>query len=360
MSQVLKNLQFATQSFIGTPDTGTGVIFASGSKIYFENATGSIFPLGGPGYLIVREYTGSNAGGGTLTYTWSTPVNIKHIQVICVGAGGGGGSGAFLTSGTGTRATGGAGGGGGAIAWGFFDRQNLTQPSYTISVGGGGVGGGSRTHTAANQNGIAGSVGQYTTFGGTMVSASGGNGGGAGGLAGLTIVGGVGGLNTNCLPGPGFAIRGGTGANTPGGGLNATNAANFFTTPTIPVGTAGGGAGPNLSLGGVFGSGSLGAGAFEWNTLNANNSASGNSGSNDLVSSITLLHFTSSIYSTLVGLGGGGNGVLTPGDTTTAGGRGGFYGAGGGGSGFARGLAQSPTSPGGSGSSGLCIVVEYY
>ena len=70
--------------------------------------------------------------------------------------------------------------------------------------------------------------------------------------------------------------------------------------------------------------------------------------------------FTSSIYSTLVGLGGGGNGVLAPFDATTDGGNGGLYGAGGGGSGFARGSGQSPTSPGGSGSSGLCIVVEYY
>jgi hypothetical protein len=360
MSQVLRNLQFVTQSFAGTPDTGSGVMFASGSKLYFENASGSVLPLGGPGYIRVLEYTGSNPGGGTSTYTWNTPVNIKHIQVICVGAGGGGGSGAILTSGTGTRVSGGAGGGGGAIARGFFDRQSLTQPSYTVSVGVGGAGGGIRTHTAANQNGIAGSAGGYTTFGDTMVSASGGGGGGAGGTVGATIVGGTGGSILNCLPGPAFAIAGGTGASTPGGGTNATNAANFATTPLIPVGTAGGGAGPNLALNGTPGSGSLGAGGFEWNTLISNNTVSGNSGSNDLVSSITLLHFTSSIYSTLVGLGGGGNGVLAPFDATTDGGNGGLYGAGGGGSGFARGSGQSPTSPGGSGSSGLCIVVEYY
>ena len=360
MSQLLRNLQFVTQSFTGTPDTGSVVMFASGSKLYFENATGSLFPLGGPGYIVVREYTGSAPGGGTLTYTWNTPVNIKHIQVICVGAGGGGGSGALHTSGTGTRVTGGAGGGGGAIAWGFFDRQSLTQPSYTVSVGVGGAGGGTRTHSGATQNGIAGSAGGYTTFGGTMVSASGGSGGGAGGTVGTTIVGGAGGSILNCLPGPAFAIAGGTGANTTGTGNNATNAADFATTPLIPVGTAGGGAGTNLALNGTPGSGSLGAGGFEWNTLISNNTVSGNSGSNDLVSSITLLHFTSSIYSTLVGLGGGGNGVLAPFDATTDGGNGGLYGAGGGGSGFARGSGQSPSSPGGSGSSGLCIVVEYY
>ena len=129
MSQILKNLQFVTQSFTGTPETGTGVMFASSSRIYFENASGNVFPLGGPGYLVVREYTGSAPGGGTINYTWYKPDNLKYLQVVCVGAGGGGrvpgpslnlggskGSDSSLTSagtyGTVIRATGGGGGGG--------------------------------------------------------------------------------------------------------------------------------------------------------------------------------------------------------------------------------------------------------
>ena len=136
MSKILKSLQVVTQSFTGTSDTGTGVIYASGSKIYFENAAGSLFPLGGPGYIRVLEYTGSNPGGGTLTYTWTKPSNIKYIQVICVGGGGGGGNG---RGGAISRTQGGSGGGGGAVAWRFFDKGDLTQNSYTISVGQGGA-----------------------------------------------------------------------------------------------------------------------------------------------------------------------------------------------------------------------------
>jgi len=360
MSKILKSLQVVTQSFTGTPDTGTGVVYASGSKIYFENTTGSVFPLGGPGYIRVLEYTGSNPGGGTLTYTWTKPTNIKHIQVICVGAGGGGGSGAFGGLSTTITLQGGAGGGGGAVAWGFFDKGDLTQNSYTISVGAGGAGGASRLWESTSRGGFVGSAGQYTTFGEKMVSASGGDGGNAGTVASSNRPGGAGGLALACLPGPSFAINGGTGATAPAS-LNASNAADFFTTPLTPTGTAGGGAGYIISSAGVLGSGSLGAGGYQWNTLVANNTINGGSGSADIVAATVLLQSTSSAFlATTYGLGGGGNGVRTPNDFTVAGGHGGFYGAGGGGAGYARGSAQITTQPGGSGSSGLCIVVEYY
>jgi hypothetical protein len=78
------------------------------------------------------------------------------------------------------------------------------------------------------------------------------------------------------------------------------------------------------------------------------------------VNIITLLQFTSSIIATTYGLGGGGNGNVTPGNFTTRGGNGGLYGAGGGGSAFYRGATNTSGPVGGSGSSGLCIVVEYY
>ena len=90
MSQILKSLEIESNSFNGTPETGSGAIFTSGSRLCFENDLGSISFLGGPGSIIVREYTGSNPGEGTLTYTWTKPSNINYIQVICVGAGGGG------------------------------------------------------------------------------------------------------------------------------------------------------------------------------------------------------------------------------------------------------------------------------
>jgi hypothetical protein len=193
-----------------------------------------------------------------------------------------------------------------------------------------------------------------------MVSASGGSGGTGGAASGNTIAGGAGGLATLCLPGPSFAIPGGTGASTLGNGGNASNAVNFFSSSLTPISTAGGGGSYNINLAGVFGSGSLGAGGFQWNTLITNNTIEGNSGSADIVAATVLLQFTSSLFNTIYGLGGGGNGVVTPNNYTVAGGNGGLYGAGGGGAGYARGSAQITTQPGGSGSSGLCIVVEYY
>ena len=361
MSQVLKSLQLTTQSYSGTPSTGTGALFASGSALYFENTTGTIFPLGlsggeGSGYFIVREYTGSST---TQTYTWYNSSSIRYIQVICVGAGGGGGGNNARNQPTNMR--GGSGGGGGAIAWGFFDSASLTQPNYAISVGAGGAGGAA---TAVQTNiGNNGSAGNYTTFGGTMVSASGGSGGaGAINLTGTSTAA-AGGLAINCLPGPGFAINGGPGgvAST---GVDAPNVSSSFSTPLVPIGTSGGGASWSIAAGGTIRSGSLGGSGFEWNTLKSNNSISSNSGSNNLVTATVLLQFTSSILTTTYGLGGGGNGALTTAVTfnnSGSGGNGGLYGAGGGG---ASPLYSATTgrfgSPGGSGSSGLCIVVEYY
>jgi len=363
MSQVLKSLQLVTQSYSGTPNAGTGALFASGSTLHFENAAGTIFPLGatggGSGYLIVREYTGSAPGGGILTPTWDNNSNIKYIQVICVGAGGGGGSGAI---GGGNRFSGGAGGGGGAIAWGFFDSASLTQPSYTISIGAGGAGGGLTTFngSATPNSGQSGSSGGYTTFGGTMVSASGGSGGGRGASLALAT-GGAGGLATACRPGPGFAIPGGTGATSIFNNANDSAPSSSFSTPLVPTGTAGGGSGAHVyNLGGIGNfSGSLGAGGYEWNTLKSNNTTFYNSGSDDLITGTVLLQFTSSIITTTYGLGGGGNG----GDNISIqvpGGNGGSYGAGGGGSNARIAAAGQQNQPGGSGSSGLCIVVEYY
>jgi hypothetical protein len=296
-----------------------------------------------------------------LTPTWNNNPNIKYIQVICVGGGGGGGGGAIGQLNTTTRLTGGSGGGGGAIAWRFFNKSELPNASYTISVGAGGAGAAPKAWANNTTFGNAGSAGQDTTFGGTLVDASGGSGGGGGLTNGADVAGGAGGSILNCLPGPAFAIAGGNGALAESD-VNGPNATDFFTTPLTPIGTAGGGSGYGIVLGGSVGfSGSLGASGFEWNTLKNNNTIDGNSGSANLVTATTLLHFTSSVpFATTYGLGGGGNGVRTPLAFTIAGGNGGPYGAGGGGSGFIRGTAQSPAKSGGSGSSGLCIVVEYY
>jgi hypothetical protein len=373
MSKVLKSLQLVTQSYNGTPDVGTGTLYASGSTMYFENATGTIFSLGSTtngGYLIVREYTGSNPGGGTLSYTWNKPGNIRFIQVVCVGGGGGGGSGRYNATNA-ANITGGAGGGGGAIAWGFFDKSDLTQTSYTISVGAGGAGGAART---TPQSGFAGSAGQYTTFGGTLVSTSGGA-GGAGGLSGNTnIIGGVGGAALNCLPGPGFAIGGVQGGqcgniavrqippvdmftNT----IPITTPANAGTTlPTPPQGAAGGGNGASNSSTPSNLPAATGSSGIVFGIVIPNNSTLSGSGANNLISSSILFQFTGSIpFTTTYGLGGGGNGgPISSSGVGIRGGDGGNYGAGGGGSSWA--YTAPGSAIGGSGSAGLCVVLEYY
>jgi hypothetical protein len=196
-----------------------------------------------------------------------------------------------------------------------------------------------------------------------MVSASGGSGGvGANNAAGTSTAA-AGGLAINCLPGPGFAINGGPGA-IGLTGANSPNASSSFSTPLAPIGTSGGGASWSIAADGTVRSGSLGGSGFEWNTLKSNNTISSNSGSNNLVTAAVLLQFTSSILTTTYGLGGGGNGALTTAVTfnnSGSGGNGGLYGAGGGG---ASPLYSATIGrfgfPGGSGSSGLCIVIEYY
>jgi hypothetical protein len=384
MSQILKNLQLVTQSYSGTPNVGTGALFASGNAIYFENSAGIIYPLGATadgGYIRVLEYTGSNPGGGTIDYTWHKPGNLKYLQVVCVGAGGGGGSGFVknVTAGI-AREGGGVGGGGGAISYGFFDASMLTQPSYTISVGGGGAGGlGSTVPIGGGVSGQNGSAGQYTTFGGTLVSASGGGGGPRNQAATPFIASAsVGGRVEDCLPGPLFAIKGGNGSAN-GVSTQPARPLFFFTSsveagvvgtgapgPTvggagIRVGTAAGGSGWNNNLDITISSGSLGASGVEWNILKPNNTVSGNSGSSNLVTAAVLLQTTNNIpITTTYGLGGGGNANVTPFDYTVGGGDGGLYGAGGGATGTFRGVTGVVGPSAGSGSSGLCILVEYY
>jgi hypothetical protein len=357
MSQVLKSLQLVTQSYNGTPSTGTGALFASGSTLYFENAASTTFPLGttggGSGYIIVREYTGSAPGGGTLTPTWNNNSSIKYIQVICVGGGGGGGGGVVRNQGI--QLTGGAGGGGGAIAWGFFNSASLTQASYNIVVGAGGAGGAGRTTVAT---GGTGANGGYTTFGETLVSASGGGGGTGGGTG--TAVGGTGGQATACRPGPGFAIPGGTGGQTGTTGGNTIPPSTFFGSPLIPISTAGGGGGESLTNAGVTITASTGSSGVEWNTLKLNNAVLSGSGTSNLVTAAVLLQFTSSVFTTTYGLGGGGNGAPISASISRRGGDAGSFGAGGGGASPYPNSTTGPSQPGGSGSSGLCIVVEYY
>lgn len=362
MSQILKNLQLPTTgSTPSTPSSGFGTIYASGSnQFFYKNPSGTEFNLTVPnGFINILYYTGSATGSGvTQTYTWTKPLTgLKYIEVCCVGAGGGGGGGRKGTA----PCQGGAGGGGGAIVWATFDAALLAS-SYQINIGAGGAGGAGATATG---NGNTGTSGGTSSFG-TLVIAQGGSGGSGGQSAGAKQA--AGGQGISCTPsGFPYAINGCGGGPITNSPSNPVTNANpifdadgaFGTNDTNPgLGGGGGGSGGSFTVNGIA-SASRGADGYQFNTLITNGGNPGGNATPPTDNMITtLLQFTGS--TTLYGLGGGGHG----GGAGGAGGNGsngGLYGAGGGGGGASTvTTAGLPAGNGASGSSGLCIVVEFY
>lgn len=383
MSQILKSLQLSTTgSAPGTPNSDFGVVYASGSnKFFFKNSSGTEVDISTPGRgrISILYYTGSAIGDGTTqTYTWNKPVGLKFIEVCCVGAGGGGGGG--MRSG-GAVSTGGAGGGGGAIVWVTFDADTLTNSSYSIVVGAGGAGGAGSTTSTGNV-GITGGTSSF----GTLVIARGGAGGVAGGFSISSQT--SGGQALLCTPaGYPYSING-----CNAGTLDATAIGPAYSSPAfvifdnaaltldegrsgggvltnIPKGRGGGGGGYGGGNTGGIHSGSRGSNGYQFTTLITNGGfpGSGSSGQNATTPTdnmiTTLLQFSGS--TTTYGLGGGGHGGgFTTGSINTnagSGSNGGLYGAGGGGGGqMLSGNAAHRGGNGGSGSSGLCIITEFY
>lgn len=275
-----------------------------------------------PPSYIMHEYT---AGA-----TWSKPSGLRGVWVLGYGAGGGGGAGVVAAGGNGT---GGGGGGGGARVWMWIPASALGA-TETITIGAGGAGG---TTTA-------GSAGGDTSFG-SIVIAKGGLGGAVGSTASGTVSGGPGGQPVSCVPSLGpFALIGGSGgsgvrqlnqspgtngengaAAGPGGGggggllssapcagyagggcyhggsltsggaagasgggnggagVNDVNLDMVFglMSPTIGVGTAGGGGGGiNGANGGNGGNGGRAAGGGGGGTCNSGTRGAGGSGGN--------------------------------------------------------------------------------
>ena len=377
MTQILTNLQLpSTGSTPTTPPPGFGVVYASGSnKFFYKNPSGTEFDLLKPnGYIDIRYYTGSGTGSGvTQTYIWSKPLTgLKYIEVCCVGAGGGGGSGRKSTAGG--AAQGGIGGGGGAIVWATFDASILSS-SYTITVGAGGAG--AIGQTTSNTTGNSGVGGGTSSFG-TLVVARGGRGGEGGQASGVRRT--EGGLATSCTPsGYPHAYTGCNSATMPNVPTNPPNNAPSIFDVTVAsadlqqgsnislgFGSGGGGNGGGVSSTAIA-TGSRGSSGYQFTTLitNGGYAGSGSTGQNATPPTdnmiTTLLQFTGS--TTTYGLGGGGHGGGYSSGTSNggAGSNGGLYGAGGGGGGsYGLTTALSASGVGGSGSSGLCIVVEFY
>jgi len=180
-----------------------------------------------------------NTGAGT--FTWTCPVGVTYVSVVCVGGGGGSGGG------------GAGGGGGGALA--YINNYSVTPGVvYNVVCGAGGL------SVAGNAGGTNGGQSYFNNP--SIVAANGGiagkpTGAGATGGAGGTVAagtgfpGGAGGNGRSTYSG-----GGGGGA----GGYTAAGGAGGSVTGTYPSFT--GSAGSSSASGGGGGGSGSGAGAF--------------------------------------------------------------------------------------------------
>ena len=361
MAKLLNTTFLVTQSAPATPSSDFGTLFASSSKLFFKNTSGTTYDLtvaggGGGGLASTLVYTSSG------TYTYNTGSNIQYIKVVCAGGGGGGGGGRLGLSGT--NRAGGGGGAGGNINIAYFSSSLLTTGSYTGTVGAGGSGGagrsGSITFTGGNGN-----IGADSTFASgltVLLRATGGAFGGGGlttpGLAGTNVA-----PTSPTVPNPYppfyySGVNGAAGSTTTG-----ANAGNAFNGSRLLAGGGGGGGITNTNISGSGGSGSA---IYNYTSLIQSGSPGivpGGVGQNGAsVIDISHLLFYSGSNLTVgasIGTGGhgGGGGSQTP--VTSAGNGGsGSMAAGGGGGGAT--IVNTVSGTGGRGGDGFVLIFEYY
>jgi len=357
MAKLLNTTFLVTQSAPATPSPGFGTLYASGSSLYFKNSSGVIYNLPIVSSSSISVYLGSS--------TWTKPLNIKYVKVVCAGGGGGGGSGRLGA--TATNRFGGGGGAGGSVNIVHFSSASLTPGSYTVTVGGGGAGGPAQITTAAD--GITGSLGSNSSFssGSTLlVVGVGGN----NGKAGTNTAGATGGTNTAPTtatvpnPLPPFYFSGTDGS--AGFTTTVTTTANAF------GGTrwlSGGGGGGGLTTANVSGSGGSGSAIYSYATLIQSGSPGIAGGSVDgqngapVIDTANLLYYSSSNLITGIKTGtgghGGAGGTNSPASSGGIGGSG-SLGAGGGGGAGATAAASISSGRGGQGGDGFVIIFEYY
>jgi hypothetical protein len=210
------------------------------------------------------------------------------VQAIVVGGGGAGG-GAVESTGT---ATAGGGGGGGQVV---NSTASITQQTYTITVGAGGVGstvnaaGIGSTSSFATLNAVGGGGGGGRASGGTgtFLPSSGASGGGGGAAVSNTTQ--TGGTATAGNAGGSGLNSGSISQSGAGGGGGATVAGSNGVAPTATGGNGGAGATPTINgvNFGTLGSGGGGGGGNTAGTGGSNagngvtgNSAGGNAGAN--------------------------------------------------------------------------------
>ena len=231
----------ATDASVSTLDVGGGI--NPGSNLYVEGTSvvsdsisiGSSAPSPEDTRFFAANFSDEEVFTTPGTYTWTAPVGVTSVSVVCVGGGGGGVRVPYSSSRT-------SGAGGGGLAW---KNNILVTPgqSYTVVVGSGGTVLTTPSNFTVHYAGTGGTsyfisegvVAAYGGAGGISFDTSGtgpalggtyfGDGGGNGGAGGRT------------LSSFGSAGSGGAGGYTGVGGTGAS------TTGSAPFNGAGGGGG---------------------------------------------------------------------------------------------------------------------
>jgi hypothetical protein len=260
----------------------------------------------------------------TSSGTWTKPSGAKIVDIQCVGGGGGGGAGAKVAAST--AVYGGLGGSSGGLSRITIDASQLSDNSYTITVGAGGSGA------------VAGGAAAGTPTSTTVVGATDGR------IAGVNV-GGV-------APNGGTSLPTNTYAGIPMGNLSNpatidkasgnSGISNF----SPQSGAAGGGCSTSAAF----------AGGASTNPFTGASAAGGaNTGANG--TAVAVKTQTSLIFNGTGGSGGGGS-------ITSSGGNGGNatgYGCGGGGGGSSSNASGSMVGGnGGNGKSGVIIITTYF
>jgi hypothetical protein len=313
----VSKLSQATNRILGRTTAGTGSVEELSVAGNLTLASGTLTSLSPQ----IDRFIGSG--------TWTKPAGAKQVVVECVGGGGGGGRGILVAAGA--SVSGGAGGGSGGFTRVLVNAVDLTDATYTVTVGSGGAGGTTGNATAGTPSNVSGS-----TLG-VFVNAN----GGAFGAVGVATTSSTGGT-------------GGAPAGNNGGSGNITAAGNNGSGQNYAPSS--GGAGGGCSTTTPFNGGTSGAAQFILGGTGVGGIASttGNGGNGAVVTPRAIPSLV------INGSGGGGGGASTfAGASGGAGANATGFGCGGGGGGSVS-AATGTGGNGGNGAPGIIMITTYF